>query len=177
MNEMTLQEPSIARVLEAIETATALPASKKTHWSCSLRQICVHLNRPPDILKARWSGIKNAVYQLHAARLGANSKTLANHKANVRTALLWFAEEKNLPKSGAPLMPVRATLMGKVVDPNRPLSPCGKLSHAVFVRDLGGGSIRRCRGHPLISSIEAFQLRAIRRRAAWLAANRVVSRR
>jgi hypothetical protein len=119
MNETTLQEPSIADVLEAIETATDLPASKKTHWSCSLRQICVYLNRPPDIVKARWSGIKNAVYQLHAARLGANPKTLANHKANVRAALLWFAEEKNLPKSGAPLMPVWAALMGNVVDPNR----------------------------------------------------------
>ena len=71
-------------------------------------------NRPPEIVPARWSGIKNAVYELHAARLGANPKTLANHKSNVRAALLWFAEEKNLPKSGVPLMPAWAALMGKV---------------------------------------------------------------
>ena len=119
MTEKTLLEPSIAGVLKAIETATDLPASKKTHWSCSLRQICVYLNRPLEIVPARWSGIKNAVYELHAARVGANAKTLANHKSNVRAALLWFAEEKNLPKSGAPLMPAWAALIGKVADLNR----------------------------------------------------------
>ena len=119
MTETTLLEPSIADMLKAIDTATALPASKKTHWSCSLRQICAYLNRPPEIVPARWSGIKNAIYELHAARVGANPKTLANHKSNVRAALLWFAEEKSLPKSGAPLMPAWAALMGKVVDPNR----------------------------------------------------------
>jgi integrase len=119
MTETTLLEPSIADVLKAIETAADLSASKKTHLSCSVRQICTYLNRPPDIVPARWSGIKNAVYALHAARLGANPKTLANHKSNVRAALLWFAQEKNLPKAGAPLMPAWATLMDKVADLNR----------------------------------------------------------
>jgi hypothetical protein len=119
MTETTLLEPSIADVLKAIETAADLSASKKTHWSCSLRQICTYLNRPPDIVPARWSGIKNAVYALHAARLGANPKTLANHKSNARAALLWFAQEKNLPKAGAPLMPAWATLMDKVAHLNR----------------------------------------------------------
>jgi hypothetical protein len=33
--------------------------------------------------------------------------------------LLWFAEEKNLPKSGVPLMPAWAALMGRVADLNR----------------------------------------------------------
>jgi hypothetical protein len=79
----------------------------------------VYLNRPPDIVPARRSGIKNAVHELHAARVGANAKTLANHKSNVRAALLWFAGEKNLPKSGAPLMSAWAALTGKVADRNR----------------------------------------------------------
>jgi hypothetical protein len=119
MTKTTLLEPSIADALTAIETATDLSASKKTHLSCSLRQICTYLNRPPDIVPARWSGIKNAVYELHAARLGANPKTLANHKSNVRAALLWFAQEKNLPKAGAPLMPAWAGLTDKIADLNR----------------------------------------------------------
>ena len=38
MNETTLLEHSIADVLKAIEAATDLAASKRTHWSCSLRQ-------------------------------------------------------------------------------------------------------------------------------------------
>jgi integrase len=112
-------EPSIVDALKAIETATELPASKRTHWSCSLRQVCLYLNRPPEIVPARWSAIKNAVHILHAARVGANSKTLANHKANCRAALLWFAEEKNLPKTGAPLAPAWAALIAKIADPNR----------------------------------------------------------
>jgi hypothetical protein len=119
MSETTLLEPSIADALKAIEMAADLPASRKTHWCCSLRQICAYLNRPLEIVPARWSGIKNAVYELHAARVGANAKTLANHKSNVRAALLWFAEEKNLPKAGTPLMPAWAALMGKVADLNR----------------------------------------------------------
>ena len=52
MTEKTLLEPSIADALKAIETAADLPASKKTHWSCSLRQICTYLNRPPEIIPA-----------------------------------------------------------------------------------------------------------------------------
>jgi integrase len=119
MTETTLLEPSIADALKAIETAADLSPSKKIHWSCSLCQICVYLNRPQEIVPARWSGIKNAVYELHAARLGANPKTLANHKSNVRAALLWFAQVKNLPKAGAPLLPAWAALMGKVTDLNR----------------------------------------------------------
>ena len=93
MIETTLLEPSIADVLKAIETAVDLSASRRTHFSCSLRQICTYLNRPPDIVPARWSAIKNAVYALHAARLGANPKTLANHKSNVRAALVCSGEK------------------------------------------------------------------------------------
>jgi len=118
MTETTLLEPSIVDALKAIETAADLPTSKRTHWACSVRPTCVYLNRPPDIVPARWSAIKNAVHNLHAARVGANHKTLANHKANCRAALLWFAQEKNLPKTGAPLMPAWAALMGKITDPN-----------------------------------------------------------
>ena len=70
-------------------------------------------------MPARWSAIKNEVLNLHAARVGANPKTLANHKANCRAALLLFAQEKNLPKTGAPLMPVWVALSAQIPDPNR----------------------------------------------------------
>ncbi len=119
MSETTLLEPSIADMLKAIETATDLSASQRAHWSCSARQTCVYLNRPPEMVPARWPGIKNAVLDLHPARVGANTKTLANHKANCRAALSWFAQEKNLPKTGAPLMPVWAALITKIADSNR----------------------------------------------------------
>jgi hypothetical protein len=69
MTETTLLEHSIADVLKAIEAATDLAASKRTHCSSSLRQICAYLNRPAEIVPARWSGIKKTVYELHAARV------------------------------------------------------------------------------------------------------------
>jgi hypothetical protein len=48
MTEIELVEPSIADVLKAIEAAPDLSASKKTHWSCSLRQTCAGIGRPPE---------------------------------------------------------------------------------------------------------------------------------
>ena len=43
------------------------------------------------------------VEKLHHASLGLTSKTLANHKANVRAALRLLGGEKGLPTRGAPL--------------------------------------------------------------------------
>ena len=100
MPEIKLLEPSIADVLAAIVTASDLTDSKKTHWSCSLRQICLWIGRPPESIAGRWSGVNSAIQQLHHARIGCNPKTLANHKANARAALLWFAEFKNQPEAG-----------------------------------------------------------------------------
>ncbi len=118
MNEITLLEPSVADAIKAIEAAVGLSASKRTHWSCSLRQICAYLNRPVEAVPARWSAINRPVHDLHAARVGANPKTLANHKANGRNALQWFGEEKDLPKRGAPLLPAWAALMSQIEDHN-----------------------------------------------------------
>jgi len=119
MSETTLLEPSMTDLLKAIETTADLPASKRMHWACSVRQICAYLNRPTDIVPARWSAINRVVHDLHPARVGAGPKTFANHKANTRAAVFWFAGENNLPKTGAPLMPVWAGLITKIEDRNR----------------------------------------------------------
>ena len=58
-----------------------------------------------EIIPARWTAARFAIGRLHHARVGSNSKTLANHKSNVRAALLWFGNEKNMPSRGMPLMP------------------------------------------------------------------------
>jgi hypothetical protein len=109
-------ELSIADVLKAIEEAPDLAASKKTHWSCSLRQICIGIGRPPESIAGRWSAVNSPIQQLHHARVGCNPKTLANHKANARAALLWFAGVKNLPKRGSVLSPSWASLRAKIPD-------------------------------------------------------------
>ena len=116
MTDLKLLEPSIADVLKAIEAASDLPASKKAHWSCSLRQISIGIGRPPESIPGRWSGVNAAMQQLHHARIGCNPKTLSNHKANARAALLWFADVKNLPKRGTVLAPAWAALRRKIAE-------------------------------------------------------------
>jgi hypothetical protein len=116
MTKIELLEPSMADVLKAIDAAPDLSASKKTHWSCSVRQICIGIGRPPESIAGRWSGLNAAVQRLHHAHLGCNPKTLSNHKANVKACLAWFAGAKNLPKHGVVLSPTWATLRAKIPD-------------------------------------------------------------
>ena len=60
------------------------------------------MDRPLEAVPARWTAARHAVGRLHHAQVGSNPKTLANHKSNVRAALLWFVGEKNVPKRGMP---------------------------------------------------------------------------
>ena len=71
-----------------------LPASKRTHWCCSLRIIAKALDRPPESIAARWGAVALKVNQLHHANSGMEWKTLANHKSNAKAALFWFRGEQ-----------------------------------------------------------------------------------
>jgi integrase len=97
----TLFEPSFVDLIAEIERSRELSDDRRRHWVCSLRQIGEGLDRPLAVIPARWSAIRIAVGQLHHARLGVRAKTLANHKANVKAALRWFAKEHDLPQHGA----------------------------------------------------------------------------
>ena len=122
MTETGLLEPSFADAAKAIESAADLPARTRSHWLCSLRQIAKALDKPMEIIPARWTATRFAVGRLHHARVGANAKTLANHKSNVRAALLWFGNEKNVPRRGMPFTPDWQSLASATV---RPASPLG----------------------------------------------------
>jgi hypothetical protein len=122
MTETKLLEPSMADVLKAIEVANDLSPSKKTHLSCSVRQICIGIGRPPESIPGRWSGVNAAIQRLHHALVGCNPKTLSNPKANVKACLSWFAGAKNLPEHGMVLAPTWAALRGKVSHDIRRLS-------------------------------------------------------
>jgi hypothetical protein len=90
MTETSLLEPSFADVAVAIEQASDLSPSTRTQWLCSLRQIARAMDKPLEAVPARWTAARHAVGRLHHAQVGSNPKTLANHKSNVRAALLWF---------------------------------------------------------------------------------------
>ena len=114
MNDMStanpLIEPSFTSTLRAIEAAEDLPKDKRRHWACSLRVIAKGLDKPPELIPARWTAVRIPISRLHHSQLGVTAKTLANHKANARAALGWFAEEENVPSRGAPLTPDWARL-------------------------------------------------------------------
>ena len=83
-------EPSWADAIDAIEKADDFAPVQKRHWSTSLRRMGKYLDRPLCLIPTRIAAIGPAVKRLHPARLGVNPKTFANHRANARTALLWF---------------------------------------------------------------------------------------
>ena len=108
-----LIEPSLADMLAAIGASPDLTDVHRRHWTCSLRITAKALGKPPELLPARWTALRQPVSRLHDMQMGA--KTLANHKANVRAALRWFAKEKDIPSRGAPLSPDWARLMNGIV--------------------------------------------------------------
>jgi integrase len=119
MPDKTLLEPSFADALTAIERATELPASKRTHWACSLRQLAKWLERPLVNLAARWGAVALKANQLPHVNLGVEWKTLANHRANAKAALQWFCDEHDVPRRGAPLSSEWQGLRSRIRDLSR----------------------------------------------------------
>jgi integrase len=112
-------EPSFVEAIAAIADAADLSASIKRHWVCSLRQIAKWLDRPLEVVPARWTAIRLPVGQLHHARLGVTAKTVANHKSNVAAALRWFGKEHNVPSRGLALLAEWAVLRDGIGDRGR----------------------------------------------------------
>ena len=109
-------EPSWADALTAIDKDEDLTPAQKRHWCTSLRQMGRYLDRPLPLIPTRIAAIGPAVKKLHPARLGVNAKTFANHRANARSALLWF--NRQMPESGrkAPMDPSYRSLLEQVPD-------------------------------------------------------------
>ncbi|MDR3486295.1 MAG: site-specific integrase [Bradyrhizobium sp.] len=101
----TLLEPSFQDLLLAIERAEDLSERTRQHWACSARQVAKWLNRPPAAIAARWQALRVSMAQLHHARVGVTSKTLANHKSNARAALHWFTKASDVSQRGVRLSP------------------------------------------------------------------------
>ena len=110
-----LLEQSFLDLIAAIERASELSGERRRHWVCSLQQIANWLDRPAAVIPARWNAVQIEVGQLHHARLGVTSKTLANHRSNVRAALRWFGQEQGVPQRGARL----SAKVGEVLRPDR----------------------------------------------------------
>ena len=109
-----LQEPTFLDAIRLIEAADELTAASRVHWICSMRQIAKGLDRPLEVIPARYSAIKNLLRQLHHVPLGLTAKTLANHKSNAKAALLWLHKERSVARHGTPLSSDWACLYAQI---------------------------------------------------------------
>jgi integrase len=98
-----LIETSFADAIAIIAAAVELPEQTRRHWASSLRQIAKALDKPVELIPARYSAVRALLAHLHHAPAGVTAKTLQNHKSNAKSALLWLAREKAIPEHGAPL--------------------------------------------------------------------------
>ena len=114
-----LLEPSFADAIAAIAQAPTLSPMQQRHWTCSLRQIANALDRPPESIPGRWTAVRRPMSRLHHAMTGNREKTLQNHKSNVRRALLWFADEYEVPGRGIPLTSAWRALRDGIPDLGR----------------------------------------------------------
>jgi hypothetical protein len=111
-----LIEPSFADAIAIIVASQELPEQTRRHWTTSLRQIAKALDRPLEVIPARYSAIRNDLAQLHEVPAGLTTKTLQNHKSNTKSALLWLGREKGIPQHGAPLTAPWEALKAKAPD-------------------------------------------------------------
>jgi hypothetical protein len=109
-----LIEPSFADAIAIIAAADELPEQTRRHWATSLRQIAKALDRPLEVIPARYSAVRADLTNLHQVPAGLTAKTLQNHKSNAKSALLWLAREKGIPEHGAPLMPAWEKLRSEI---------------------------------------------------------------
>jgi hypothetical protein len=119
MTDPALLEPSFADALTAIDRDPNLSARTRSHWCCSLRQIANAMDKPLQVIPARWTSVRFPIGRLNHARVGSTPKTLANHKSNVRAALRWFGNEHDVPARGTPLRPEWALLRERLADRHR----------------------------------------------------------
>jgi integrase len=112
----SLLEPSFADALSAIEQSTELSPQTRSQWASALRQIAKALDKPMETLPARWTSARFNVGRLHHATVGANAKTLANQKSNVKAALRWFSNERDVAPRGVPFVAAWATLRESIDD-------------------------------------------------------------
>ena len=114
--KQALIEPSFADAITMIGEAEELPEQTRRHWSTSLRQVAKALDKPIEVIPARYSAVRAELGLLHHAPAGLTAKTLQNHRSNCKSALLWLSREKGIPEHGAPLAPAWEQLRGGIGD-------------------------------------------------------------
>jgi integrase len=111
-----LIEPSFRDAITVIAASEELPVQLKRHWATSLRQFAKAVDRPLEVIPARYSAVRNDLAGWHHVPSGLTRKTVMNHRSNAKRALLYLSHEKGLPQYGAPLTAEWQVLMAQVRD-------------------------------------------------------------
>jgi hypothetical protein len=98
-----LIEPSFQDAIAMIAASEELTDELKRHWSTSLRQFAKAMDRPLEVIPARYSAVRNELAKWHHAPSGLSPKTVMNHRSNTKRVLLYLSREKGIPEHGAPL--------------------------------------------------------------------------
>jgi len=116
-------ELTLADVMRLIEADPAIEPLRKRHWLSSLRRVAAGISRPPASIVARLTSLRHPMKRLNAARMGIEEKSLANHRSNVRAAVLHVLEVTDAPRRGMPLLPEWKELLERAaLKPKRLLS-------------------------------------------------------
>ena len=83
----------------------------------SVRQFAKVVDRPLEVIPARYSAVRNDLANWHHVPAGLTAKTVMNHRSNVKGMLLWLGREKGVPEHGAPLSAEWEELRALVKDP------------------------------------------------------------
>ena len=112
-----LIEPSLLDAIQMIAASEELSTPTKRHWMTSVRQFAKVVDRPLEVIPARYSAVRNDLAKWHHVPAGLTPKTVMNHRSNVKGMLLWLGREKGVPEHGAPLSAEWEELRALVKDP------------------------------------------------------------
>ena len=98
----TLIEPSFTEAIAIIDASPELPEQKRRHWTTSMRQFAKALDRPLEVIPARYSAVRPYLAQLHHAPVGLTAKTLQNHKSIPRAPCSGSRGKRAFPSTGRP---------------------------------------------------------------------------
>src|ERR1700733_14442426 len=137
----TALEPTFADLMAAIADATDLSKPIRRHWRSSVAGIAKAFDQPPELIPARYSAVRARMAALHHVPMDWTAKTLANHKANTKAALIWFAKEKEVLQHGAALSPAWDRLRTPLTDPSTRyrLLPLMRFCSGFHIEPEGGG--------------------------------------
>ena len=96
---VVLIEQSFADAIAMIAAAEELPEDKRRHWATSLRQVAKALDRPLEVIPARYSAVRADLINLHEVPAGLTAKTLRTTRATRKARCSTWRARKECPST------------------------------------------------------------------------------